>query len=161
MESAAIATVIVIVVVVIVFALVTMWKLFVKAGRPGWACLIPYYNVYIMIKIAGKPGYWLALMLIPFVNIVLEIMVLAGIANKFGKGGGFAVGLIFLPFIFFPILAFGSATYHEDIEEEKRRQLATLDRADRAQRTCPGCGQTLTVTSEECPWCGARLAAGH
>ena len=157
MESSVWIGPVLVIAVVVVFMLVTMWKLFVKAGRPGWACLIPFYNAYVMIKIAGKPGYWLALMFIPFLNIVLEIMVLVGIANKFGKGGGFAVGLIFLPFIFFPILAFGSATYHEDIEEERRRQLAALDAADRVRRTCPGCGETLTATSEECPWCGASL----
>jgi hypothetical protein len=98
-------------VVVVLFMLASMWKVFVKAGQPGWACIIPIYNVYIMLKIAGKPGWWLLLFLIPIVDIVISIMVYLGIAEKFGKSGGFAVGMIFLPFIFFPILAFGSATY--------------------------------------------------
>ena len=64
-----------------------------------------------MLKVAGKPGWWLILFFIPIVNIITEIVMYVGIANNFGKGGGFAVGMIFLPFIFFPILGFGSARY--------------------------------------------------
>ena len=97
--------------VVALFMIVVMWKVFTKAGQPGWAILIPIYNVYVMLMIAGKPGWWLILMFVPVVNIVIGIMALAGFAGNFGKGGGFVVGLIFLPFIFFPILAFGSAKY--------------------------------------------------
>jgi len=96
---------------VIVFMVASMWRVFEKAGQPGWSVLIPIYNIYVMLKIAGKPGWWLILMLIPLVNIVIEILVVVGVAKNFRKGGGFAVGLIFLPFIFFPILAFGSAEY--------------------------------------------------
>ncbi|MDP1808688.1 MAG: DUF5684 domain-containing protein [Actinomycetota bacterium] len=96
---------------ILIFMLASMWRVFEKAGRPGWAAIIPIYNTYIMLLVAGKPGWWLLLLLIPFVNIVIEILVVVGVAQKFGKGGGFAVGLLFLPFIFFPILAFGSAEY--------------------------------------------------
>ena len=96
---------------VVIFMLASMWRVFEKAGQPGWAAIVPIYNVYIMLLVAGKPGWWLLLMLIPFVNIVIEIMVFVGIAEKFGKSGGYAVGLLFLPFIFFPMLGFGSATY--------------------------------------------------
>ena len=64
-----------------------------------------------MLDIAGKPAWWFLLLLIPFVNIVILILVLAGLAANFGKGGGFVAGLIFLPIIFYPILAFGSAQY--------------------------------------------------
>ena len=91
--------------------LVAMWKVFTKAGQPGWGCLIPIYNMYLMIKIAGKPGWWLLLLFLPLVNFVINIIVLVEIAKRFGKGGGFAVGLILLPIVFFPILAFGSAQY--------------------------------------------------
>jgi len=91
--------------------IVAMWKVFTKAGQPGWAILVPIYNAYVMLKIAGKPGWWLILLLIPIVNIVIGIMALAGLASNFGKGGGFVVGLLFLPFVFYPILAFGSAEY--------------------------------------------------
>ncbi len=96
---------------IVVFYIVTMWKIFAKAGKPGWACLIPIYNFFVMLDIAGKPAWWFLLLLIPFVNIVVGILVLASLAANFGKGGGFVAGLIFLPIIFYPILAFGSAQY--------------------------------------------------
>jgi len=96
---------------IVILMIVAMWKVFTKAGQPGWAILVPIYNAYVMLKIAGKPGWWLILLLIPIVNIVIGIMALAGLASNFGKGGGFVVGLLFLPFVFYPILAFGSAEY--------------------------------------------------
>lgn len=99
-----------------IIMIVAIWKVFTKAGQPGWATLIPIYNAYIMLKIAGKPGWWLILMFIPIVNIAIGIMASAGLAGNFGKGGGFVVGLIFLPFVFYPILAFGSAEYQATIE---------------------------------------------
>lgn len=96
---------------IVVFFIVTMWKIFTKAGKPGWACLIPIYNLIVLLDIAGKPGWWFFLFLIPIVNLVVMILMLAGLATNFGKGGGFVVGLIFLPIIFYPILAFGSARH--------------------------------------------------
>jgi hypothetical protein len=95
----------------IVFFVVTMWKIFTKAGKPGWACIIPIYNIFVLLDIAGKPAWWFILFLIPVVNLIVMILVLAALAANFGKGGGFVVGLIFLPIIFYPILAFGSAQY--------------------------------------------------
>ncbi len=96
---------------VIVFFVACMWIIFTKAGQPGWACLIPIYNAYIMLKIAGKPGWWLVLMFIPLVNIIIGVVVAIAMAECFGKSVGFGIGLILLPFIFYPIRAFGSATY--------------------------------------------------
>lgn len=97
--------------IVAIFMLIAMWKVFVKAGKPGWGCIIPIYNAYLLMKIAGKPGWWVILLFIPIVNLVISIIASIAIANNFGKGGGFAVGLILLPIIFYPILAFGSAEY--------------------------------------------------
>ena len=94
-----------------VFIIITMWKLFVKAGQPGWAALIPLYNTYIMLKIAGKPGWWLVLFFVPVVNIVIGIMTIIEIAKAFGQSGGFAVLLILLPIVGYPILAFGDSKY--------------------------------------------------
>jgi hypothetical protein len=91
--------------------LASMWRVFTKAGQPGWAILIPFYNLYVMLKVAGKPGWWLVLMLIPLVNIVFAILLYMGLAESFGKGAGFGLGLLLLGFIFFPVLAFGDATY--------------------------------------------------
>src|SRR5258708_1476290 len=89
----------------------SVWKILAKAGKPGWACLIPFYNLYVLIEIGGKPGWWLLLYFIPIVNIVISILVLVGVAENFGKGAGFAIGLIFLPMIFYPILAFSDSKY--------------------------------------------------
>jgi hypothetical protein len=97
--------------VVLVIIIAGCWKMFVKAGQPGWGILIPIYNMYLMIKIAGRPGWWLILMFIPLVNIVVGIIVTADVARNFGKGIGFVFGMIFLGFIFYPILGFGSAQY--------------------------------------------------
>ena len=87
------------------------WKIFSKAGQPGWAAYVPVYNLLVLLEIVGKPWWWLLLMLIPVVNIVLLIIVLNNLSRSFGKGAGFTVGMIFLGFIFMPILAFGSAKY--------------------------------------------------
>ena len=97
---------------VICFVMIAaMWKIFTKAGQPGWAAIIPIYNIIVLLKIAGKPAWWVILFLIPIVSLVMVILTYVGLANKFGKGGGFAVGLIFLGIIFFPILGFGGAQY--------------------------------------------------
>jgi hypothetical protein len=88
-----------------------MWKVFEKAGQPGWGIFIPIYNLYLLLMIAGKPGWWLILYIIPFVNFVIAIIVSIEIAKNFGKDAGFGIGLAFLGIIFYPILAFGSAQY--------------------------------------------------
>lgn len=96
---------------IIVLVIAGMWKMFTKAGQPGWAAIIPILNLYFLCKIAGRPGWWLILMFIPIVNFVVSIIVMLDIAKSFGKGVGFAIGLILLGFIFIPILGFGSAQY--------------------------------------------------
>ncbi|HVI82318.1 MAG TPA: DUF5684 domain-containing protein [Chthoniobacterales bacterium] len=87
------------------------WKMFTKAGQPGWAAIIPILNFYFFWKVAGRPGSWLILMFIPLVNFIIIIILCIEVARAFGKGTGFGIGLIFLPFIFYPILAFGNAQY--------------------------------------------------
>jgi hypothetical protein len=91
--------------------IVAMWKVFTKAGRPGWAAIIPIYNMYVWCKIVGRPGWWVILMLIPLVNIIVGIIVCIDMAKSFGKGAGFGIGLALLGIIFLPILGFGSAQY--------------------------------------------------
>ncbi|HUU21388.1 MAG TPA: DUF5684 domain-containing protein [Phycisphaerae bacterium] len=97
---------------VVVLTIVGMWKVFTKAGQPGWAAIIPIYNWYVLLQIAGKPTWWLILiLLVPVANLVCAILALLAVAERFGKGAGFAVGLVFLAPIFFPILGLGSAQY--------------------------------------------------
>jgi hypothetical protein len=87
------------------------WKVFEKAGQAGWKVIIPIYNIYIMLKIVGRPGWWLILFLIPLVNIVVWIILLVDMSKSYGHGVGFALGLIFLGWIFWLILGFGESRY--------------------------------------------------
>jgi hypothetical protein len=96
---------------IIVVVIVGMWKTYAKAGQPGWGSIIPIYNVYLLCRIAGRPGWWVILLLIPIVNIVITIIVSLEVARAFGKGAGFGIGLMLLPIIFYPILGFGDAQY--------------------------------------------------
>jgi len=100
----------------VIVSIVALWKLFSKAGKPGWASIVPIYNSCVMLDIAGKPMWWMPmwwilLMFIPVVNLVISVLMLIGLAKNFGRGTGTVIGLIFLPFIFLLILAFGSAEY--------------------------------------------------
>ena len=99
---------------VIVLVIAGMWKMFVKAGQQGWLSIIPILNTYVIIKLAGREGWWILLFLIPCVNIVVAIIVYMDLAKKYGKSAAYGLGLVFLPFIFFPMLGFGSATYQGD-----------------------------------------------
>jgi hypothetical protein len=96
---------------IIVVVIAGMWKVFTKAGQPGWAAIVPIYNIVILLKIVGRPVWWLVLLLIPFVNFVILILVSIDMAKSFGKGPGFGIGLWLLSFIFYPILGFGDAQY--------------------------------------------------
>ena len=98
---------------VVVVLIAAMWKVFVKAGKPGWAAIVPIYNIVVLCEIAGKPAWWVILFFIPFVNFVVAIILALAIAKNFGKGGGFAAGLILLPFVFYPMLAWGDSRYQQ------------------------------------------------
>jgi len=91
--------------------LIAMWKIFTKAGKPGWAVLIPIYNLYVMLEIVGRPWWYLLLFLVPLVNVVIAIILVFDLAKSFGKGAGFGIGLLLLGPIFIIILGFGKAQY--------------------------------------------------
>jgi hypothetical protein len=96
---------------IVVLLIVSEWIIYTKAGQPGWACIIPIYNLIVFLNIIGKPWWWILLLCIPIVNIVFAIMMINLLSKSFGKGVGFTFGLLFLSFIFYPILAFGDAKY--------------------------------------------------
>ena len=100
--------------------IVAAWKIFEKAGQPGWACLIPFYNTYKQFEFVCGNGWKFLLLLIPFFNIVYAIMFQFKLAKVFGKGTAFGFGLWLLPFIFNLILAFGDAEYLGTIEDLKK-----------------------------------------
>ena len=92
--------------------LIAMWKIFTKAGVAGWKCLIPFYNIYCLLQIVGKPTWWMAMiLLVPIANVIFGIMMLDALAKAFGKSTGFTLGLIFLSPIFTLILGFGKDKY--------------------------------------------------
>lgn len=89
-----------------VLLIVAEWRLFEKAGEPGWAAIVPLYNLYTLFKIAWGNGWKMLFLLIPFANIVFSIMVYVKLSHSFGKRGGFCVGVVLLPYVFLPIMAF-------------------------------------------------------
>ncbi len=95
----------------IILMIASVWKVYIKAGEPGWASIVPIYNAIVMLRIAGRPAWWFLLFLVPFLNLVIVVIVTLNFASSFGKSALFGVGLILLPFIFWPLLAFGSAAY--------------------------------------------------
>lgn len=105
----------ILVLVITVFLIASMWKVFEKAGRPGWAAIVPIYNSWVGFEIAGKPGWWALIGLVPFVNIiyiVLWIIACLEIAKRFGKSDIWGFFMLFLfSFIGWPILGFGDAKY--------------------------------------------------
>lgn len=96
---------------VMIIMIAAYWMVFTKAGKAGWLSIIPIVNLAVMLEIIMRPVWWLVLYLVPFVNIVIHLIVTLDTARAFGKGAGFGLGLFFLPLIFYPMLAFGSAQY--------------------------------------------------
>ncbi len=113
--AGAFAVYMVVVIAIAVLMVVAMWKMFTKAGKPGWASIVPIYNLVVLFQIVGMNPWLILLSLIPFVGsvamFILSIMLAIKLAKAFGKGTGFAVGLIFLGPIFYLILGFGDAQY--------------------------------------------------
>ncbi|WGD36343.1 DUF5684 domain-containing protein [Lysinibacter sp. HNR] len=101
-------------VLILVVMIIAMWKMFTKAGEPGWAAIIPIVNIYYLLKIAGKPWWWLLLLIIPVVSLILQVMLALRIGRNFGQGGAFSVFLLWLlaP-IGYLVLGFGSSTYRK------------------------------------------------
>lgn len=111
MQGASTATIIIMLAIALLM-IVSLWITVSKAGRPGVSQIIPIWNYIELVRISGKPLWWVVLiLLVPIVNLILMILVLHGISKAFGKDAGFTVGLVLLPIIFWPILAFGKATY--------------------------------------------------
>lgn len=94
-----------------VVAVVGMWKAFAKAGAPGWGCLVPVYNVYLMTKMAERPAWWFVLLFAPILNLFVFVVISVDIARRFDRSPEFGAGLTFLGFIFWPVLGFGASEW--------------------------------------------------
>ena len=153
--------------VLCVFVLVCMWIIFRKAGKPGWAAIVPFYNLYVLFDITWGSGMRF-LLLIPIYNIILGIQTQVRLARVFGKSGGFAAGLIFLPYIFIPLLAFGKETYqgvpvkaapYQNNPYQQggySQQPQQFQYAAPPQQPAPQQPETETRTSAFCPRCGVK-----
>lgn len=97
--------------VIVVLMAASVWKIFVKAGEAGWKCFIPIYNMVVFLKILKLSAWYILLLFIPLVNFVIGVSIVVKTAKVFGKSTGFALGMLFLPLIFYPILAFGKSEY--------------------------------------------------
>jgi hypothetical protein len=97
--------------IVAAIEIASLWIVFTKAGEKGWKAIIPIWSNIVQMRIIGRPVWWVILLFIPFVNFIVLIIVYLDLAKAFGKGVGFGIGLVFLPFIFMPLLAFGDARY--------------------------------------------------
>jgi hypothetical protein len=97
---------------VLLLTIIALWRVFSKAGRPGWAVLIPIYNIYTLVKVSGNSGWFTLLYFIPIVNIIIAVVVALGVAKNFGKSGVFGfIGLFLFSLIGYLILGFGKAQY--------------------------------------------------
>jgi len=98
-------------VIVAVVLVIANWKIFTKAGKPGWAILVPVYNIVVMIQIIDKPMWWIVMLFIPIANIVFMIKILYNLVLKFGQPGWHVVLALFVGVIYYPYLAFSKASY--------------------------------------------------
>ena len=142
----AVIVLVLLLVALFVFLIACMWTIFTKAGQPGVAAIVPIWNNYVLTcGVAKKEVLWFILQFIPFINIVVGILVWAEVAKKFGYSGAFVVGIIFLPFIFIPILAFGGvyedntrrrkrSDYRDDYEDDDRPRRDDDEEDDRPRR---------------------------
>ena len=152
-----------------VLLIVAMWMIFKKAGKPGWAAIVPFYNIYTMYEITWGSGWRFLMLLIPFYNIVLGIQTQVKLAKAFGKSGGFAVGLIFLTYVFYPILAFDGSVYQgvpgkagegRRVQREGYAPDSGSYRQNDYQKDTYQQPEDSGFRVTHCPNCGARVDGG-
>lgn len=129
--------------VIAVFMVVSLWRLFAKAGKPGWASIVPFYNYIVMLEIAGKPIWWFAMFFVPFADIVFAIMTLFAFVKAYGRSDGFAVLSIFFPFVTYPMMAFSASTQYVGVATQQYGAQVTPMQQPPAYEAQPQQGQPL------------------
>lgn len=164
----------------IIFLAVCNWKLNTKAGKPGWASLIPIYNTVVLLQIAELPEWYVLLLLIPFVNIYIVFKLYIEIAKHFGKGVGFGILTVLFAPICIPILALGKSQYRSkngNMENQTfNNQMQNYNAPEQntynptyitpvqgpvtntyVKSFCPNCGNKVERGSSFCAMCGEKL----
>lgn len=107
-------------IILLIVQFLSLWRVFEKAGVQGWKSVVPFYNFYTLLKIVGKPGWWVALLLVPGVNLVIFVWTVNMLSKSFGKNAAFTFGIVFLGFIFIPILAFDDSVYNGPLGNKEK-----------------------------------------
>lgn len=138
-------------VALIVFAILTMWKMYRKANKPGWAAIVPIYNYVVLLEIVGRPIWWILLTFVPIVNIYIAFVIALDLAKSFGKSTAFGVGNFFVPIVTYPILAFSKGSrYVGPIAEGLDSFTPAPNRTAAPQQTTPT-GQPIAPSVNEAP----------
>lgn len=152
-----------------VFTLISMWKVFKKAGKPGWAAIVPIYNIIVMLEIAELPMWYIALFFVPFANIYAMFKIYIELAHKFGKSTGFGVGMVFFAPIFFGMLAFGKnvnyvgsqnnvqPTYQQPVQPAYQQPAQSVPNQTVPSKFCTNCGNQLLPNAQFCTNCGKQV----
>ncbi len=159
---------------IIFLGILPRWKIYKKAGEPGWASLVPFYNNYVLFKITWGEGILFLLLLIPIANFFIAIITWLKLARSFGKGSGFGVGLVFFPFIFQLVMAFDNSYYigpdgiPRDAPGYQKQpyppqppyqayQPQQQPYQQPSQQSCPNCGAAFGSDARFCPSCGKQV----
>lgn len=156
--------------------IIAQWKIFTKAGKPGWAAIVPFYNNWVMVEVSGLPGWYFALLFLPVANIVATFMIYIEVAKKFGKSTGFGVASVFFPFVCLPILGFGKSSYQGfgpvQYQQPVQPQMMNQPQMQQqpmyqqpmnqpvqpaAQKSCPSCFAPMASDAQFCGNCGNKL----
>lgn len=161
-----------------ILTIIGMWKIFTKAGKPGWASLIPIYNIVVMLEVTKLPMWYIALFFIPFANIVALFLIYIELAHKFGKSTGFGVLTVFFSPICLPILGLGSSTYLDNsnsnynvnnnqfnnqplqsnpMNNDSMDNQMNQGMPNSGVKFCSSCGSQVDINAEFCPNCGNKL----
>lgn len=159
-----------------ILVIVAKWQLLEKGNKPGWGALIPVYNTYLFCEIVGINPYWILIVLLsPVLNIItilgsllviavsiyFTILLNVSIAKSFNKDSGFAIGLILLPIVFYPILAFSKDTKYvgpQSMEDILFDMILKKNNKNSDIKYCTSCGNQVTSNDKYCPNCGKEIS---